>query len=107
MIASKSQHSFAAPFGLNNNNNNNVPRSLDTVQRRSADDCAICMTKPAVYGILSHCTHAFCHSCITSWRRQSQACPTCRLYSPHVVVSAVFVVREKKKTLFQINGIAI
>jgi len=72
----------------------------------SAVECGICLERVVErperterrFGILENCSHAFCLSCIRSWRSQDgqgaevlRACPVCRVMSHFVIPSATFV----------------
>ncbi|KAK2737016.1 hypothetical protein FQN55_001348 [Onygenales sp. PD_40] len=74
------------------------------------EQCAICLEKPAIFGLLVNCDHVFCLDCIKSWRASSAAdaqpagssldsrvpskttktCPLCRVASDFVIPSSVF-----------------
>ena len=77
-----------------------VPRTANTVQRRSEDSCAICLNQPRLFGLLSECTHVFCNGCILQWRQNSHACPTCRTVSRKTVPSMKFLSGSDKTILF-------
>ncbi|CAD5124876.1 DgyrCDS13128 [Dimorphilus gyrociliatus] len=82
-----------------------IARSKDKV-------CGVCMEKvldkkpasDARFGILSHCNHVFCLSCIRRWRGQDKfekrvvrACPECRVCSNFVTPSIIWVEDEDEK----------
>ncbi|KZV66129.1 hypothetical protein PENSPDRAFT_585751 [Peniophora sp. CONT] len=66
------------------------------------DVCGICLEQPVTFGLLSHCTHAFCLECVKQWRdqknnqddpdgeahRANKRCPYCRALSTHVIPSS-------------------
>mmetsp|Transcript_174667 Transcript_174667/g.560139 ORF Transcript_174667/g.560139 Transcript_174667/m.560139 type:complete len:392 (-) Transcript_174667:172-1347(-) len=75
-------------------------------------ECGICFEsirkKGERFGILENCDHAFCLTCIRSWRKQREQqdrqnlrlCPVCRNESFFVVPSdVVFVDPDKKKSV--------
>lgn len=73
--------------------------------------CGICMEKIVRFGLLSSCDHAFCISCITSWRKEAsksifltkeeknskRSCPLCREHSDFIVSSFEFYKGEEKQ----------
>ncbi|KAM5292834.1 E3 ubiquitin-protein ligase makorin-3 [Ctenodactylus gundi] len=82
------------------------------VQRTMDKVCGICMevvhekAEPSErrFGILYGCNHAFCLTCIRTWRsatqfenRISKSCPQCRVSSSFVVPSEIWVEDEKEK----------
>ncbi|XP_056117004.1 makorin, ring finger protein, 4 isoform X2 [Rhinichthys klamathensis goyatoka] len=82
-------------------------------QRHSGDvACGICMDKISEkttaqerrYGILPNCNHAFCISCIVTWRKTKdfqedviKGCPQCRVKSSFYVPSKHWVCDEEEK----------
>lgn len=75
--------------------------------------CGICMEvvldkegDKAKFGILPSCTHCYCLSCITEWRRSkydnelTKACPECRVIQDFVVPSKVWVENATSKAEF-------
>ncbi|KAG9334513.1 hypothetical protein JZ751_007596, partial [Albula glossodonta] len=79
----------------------------DEAYRRSKDVmCGICMDKvyekssaqERRFGILPNCSHAFCLSCIVTWRKTKdfqdeviKACPQCRVKSSYYIPSKYWV----------------
>eukprot|EP01036_Dinobryon_divergens_P025962 gene25962-34562_t len=73
--------------------------------------CGICMEKIVRFGLLSSCDHAFCISCITSWRKEAsksifltkeeknskRSCPLCREHSDFIISSFEFHKGEEKQ----------
>ncbi|KAJ3841340.1 hypothetical protein F5878DRAFT_19621 [Lentinula raphanica] len=66
------------------------------------ESCSICFEKPAVYGLLTGCSHVFCIPCLKEWRDprdksedvvQSgvhKKCPMCRTPSKFITPSSLF-----------------
>jgi len=54
--------------------------SLNTtpVEKKVLDDCAICLDKISVRGVLDSCQHDFCYDCIYKWSASSNTCPLCK-----------------------------
>ncbi|KAG0068246.1 hypothetical protein BGZ89_005015 [Linnemannia elongata] len=95
----------------NNNNNNDEGDSED-------HKCAICFEVPSTFGLLVSCNHAFCLTCIRTWRAKNieqdirsseqdrpsvtKACPNCRTQSLFVVPSSYFPSNpEQKEAIIQ------
>ncbi|GJJ11358.1 hypothetical protein Clacol_005590 [Clathrus columnatus] len=84
-------------------------------QESSEDEdlaCGICFEeKPAIYGLLSGCSHAFCLACIRRWRDPEgkgvdltesgmhKTCPMCRTKSKFVVPSSIFYLQDDSRKL--------
>jgi E3 ubiquitin-protein ligase makorin len=81
-------------------------------QKSEGKTCGICMEvvlckvslSDRRFGILSHCDHCFCLSCIRKWRSSTharkitiRACPLCRTVSHFVIPSQVWVDEEEEK----------
>ncbi|KAF9325851.1 hypothetical protein BG006_010684 [Podila minutissima] len=82
---------------------------------RHEDDrkCAICLELPTTFGLLVSCNHAFCLTCIRTWRSKdipssnlddedrtnsvTKACPNCRTPSLYVVPSSFFPANQAQK----------
>ncbi|ORZ19267.1 hypothetical protein BCR41DRAFT_335432 [Lobosporangium transversale] len=96
---------------LNSNSNNTDD---DDEQR-----CAICFEEPTTFGLLVSCNHAFCLTCIRTWRSKevtaefnenrpfgaentasvTKACPNCRTPSLYVVPSSFFPTCAEQKEI--------
>ncbi|KAG0288555.1 hypothetical protein BGZ96_007715 [Linnemannia gamsii] len=80
--------------------------------------CAICFEVPSTFGLLASCNHAFCLTCIRTWRSKdieqdmrsseqdrtsvTKACPNCRTQSLFVVPSSYFPsTPEQKEAIIQ------
>ncbi|KAF9198563.1 hypothetical protein BGZ49_000586 [Haplosporangium sp. Z 27] len=80
--------------------------------------CAICFEIPKTFGLLVSCNHAFCLTCIRTWRSKetaadlqphdstnasvTKACPNCRTPSLYVVPSSFFpTCPEQKEIIIQ------
>ncbi|KAG0343643.1 hypothetical protein BG004_005120 [Podila humilis] len=76
--------------------------------------CAICLEIPTTFGLLVSCNHAFCLTCIRTWRSKNissstmdayedransvtKACPNCRTPSLYIVPSSFFPVNQAQK----------
>ncbi|KAF9425498.1 hypothetical protein BGZ94_007492 [Podila epigama] len=97
----------------------NDASSSETLQDSSEDDdvdrkCAICFDVPTTFGLLASCNHAFCLTCIRTWRSKdipsshqdaledrmssvTKACPNCRTPSLYVVPSSFFPTNQEQK----------
>ncbi|KAJ7224399.1 hypothetical protein GGX14DRAFT_351591 [Mycena pura] len=66
------------------------------------DLCSICFEKPITYGLLTHCNHVFCITCIKQWRSSvdrsldlvesgnTKCCPMCRTPAKFIIPSSKF-----------------
>ncbi|KAF8511846.1 hypothetical protein BU17DRAFT_54356 [Hysterangium stoloniferum] len=74
--------------------------------------CGICFDdKPALYGLLIGCSHAFCLTCIRQWRDPDgkgtdltdsgihKTCPMCRLQTKFIVPSSIFYAQGDPRKL--------
>ncbi|EDV28063.1 uncharacterized protein TRIADDRAFT_20748 [Trichoplax adhaerens] len=76
------------------------------VQRSEGVSCSICMEDVTAkssrterrFGILVNCNHPFCINCIRQWRSSTsydntiiRACPICRVPSPFVIPSEIWI----------------
>ncbi|KAF9106128.1 hypothetical protein BGX27_009291 [Mortierella sp. AM989] len=77
--------------------------------------CAICFEIPKTFGLLVSCNHAFCLTCIRTWRSKetaadlqsydssnasvTKACPNCRTPSLYVVPSSFFPTCTEQKDI--------
>eukprot|EP01041_Mallomonas_annulata_P006901 gene6901-14009_t len=79
-------------------------------------DCGICMNKPedGRLGMLSHCSCAFCITCIRQWRSsgksiatadQIRLCPLCRKESHFIIPSTRLITNPLRKQEFMNNYI--
>ncbi|KAJ1621654.1 hypothetical protein T492DRAFT_1068145 [Pavlovales sp. CCMP2436] len=75
--------------------------------------CAVCLervlARGRLFGLLPECTHCVCLPCIREWRSSetvdssaARGCPVCRVVSPYVVPSKLFVEKGARKE--QIRG---
>ncbi|KAK3828498.1 MAG: hypothetical protein J3Q66DRAFT_435024 [Benniella sp.] len=97
-----------------------VNRSTTTYNSDDEEDqkCAICFEVPTTFGLLVSCNHAFCLTCIRTWRSKevsadlqpvdrdnisvTKACPNCRTPSLYVVPSSYFPsCAEQKEIIIQ------
>ncbi|GFP95541.1 E3 ubiquitin-protein ligase makorin, partial [Phtheirospermum japonicum] len=91
-------------------------KHLEALTRSQGIECSVCLelvlskSTPSErkFGILSECDHAFCVSCIRSWRGNLpssgldvnsavRACPICRKLSYFVVPSVIWYFSEEEK----------
>lgn len=82
-------------------------------QTNDSKECGICFEVPKEYGLLIQCDHAFCLSCINSWRNKNnkdfelqqseviKTCPMCRSPSDYIVPASRFVKGEEKQALIE------
>ncbi|KAL0489434.1 E3 ubiquitin-protein ligase [Acrasis kona] len=42
------------------------------------DECSVCYENILDQGLLDCCQHSFCKDCITTWSKESNACPVCK-----------------------------
>jgi E3 ubiquitin-protein ligase makorin len=72
-------------------------------------ECGICLETVLAqagrrFGLLSHCTHAFCLDCIRAWRARidlpketTRGCPVCRTISYYVIACDRFIAEGPRK----------
>ena len=73
--------------------------SEEAIQRSRDLTCNVCFDvvlgkddpELRFFGILSHCDHCFCFSCIGTWRKDHDTCPFCRTSSERMIRSSVYV----------------
>ncbi|KAH7929092.1 hypothetical protein BV22DRAFT_154422 [Leucogyrophana mollusca] len=91
-----------------------IRRGEGPTEASGDETCNICLETPATYGLLTDCSHVFCHQCIRQWRDPSskssdvivsgviKKCPLCRSASRFITPSSHFY-REgdprKKETI--------
>ncbi|KAG0204800.1 hypothetical protein BGX28_003372 [Mortierella sp. GBA30] len=98
-----------------------LPSSQDDNDAEAdSQKCAICFEEPTTFGLLVSCNHAFCLTCIRTWRSKdmtadlhphemidrnasvTKACPNCRTPSLYVVPSSFFpTCPEQKEIIIQ------
>ncbi|KAF9129197.1 hypothetical protein BGW39_004389 [Mortierella sp. 14UC] len=91
---------------------------IDGEDENEDHKCAICFEVPSTFGLLVSCNHAFCLTCIRTWRSKNieqdvrsseqertsvtKACPNCRTQSLFVVPSSYFpATPEQKDTIIK------
>ncbi|KAF9131479.1 hypothetical protein BGX30_013088 [Mortierella sp. GBA39] len=101
----------ATTASARNNNNSGEDDNED-------HKCAICLEVPSTFGLLVSCNHAFCLTCIRTWRAKNieqdirsseqdrtsvtKACPNCRTQSLFIVPSSYFPsTPEQKEAIIQ------
>lgn len=121
LLHQQKQHDHDDDGGLANkytNNNKKKEEIIDTT-------CGICLenvysTPKKQFGLLSSCSHVFCHECLMTWRcnrsatseattnvsssslpslssQQRRVCPTCREPSDYVIPSTIFPTTPSQK----------
>ncbi|KAF9383343.1 hypothetical protein CPB97_006541 [Podila verticillata] len=104
-----------SPDGVSSNFFQDEATSSSASVPRHEDDrkCAICLEVPTTFGLLASCNHAFCLTCIRTWRSKdipssnmdvedrtnsvTKACPNCRTPSLYIVPSSFFPANQAQK----------
>ncbi|KAF9912744.1 hypothetical protein BX616_010262 [Lobosporangium transversale] len=114
-VGTSAGHLNSSTRGGQNALNSNSNNTDDDDEQR----CAICFEEPTTFGLLVSCNHAFCLTCIRTWRSKevtaefnenrpfgaentasvTKACPNCRTPSLYVVPSSFFPTCAEQKEI--------